>query len=160
MAGTRTAVYSAPPQPGDRLYCATVFNECRCTQLDARRARREAEQPAQAKENGCIFNGFPPARRLPSICYTVEWRCGAVTLMPIDLVKVHLYTELPPAPEWLDSYPGETIRRHSEGGSESESESVVPECAVVERWHIGNKQKRAAVVLEAFLGPPKFVFKV
>lgn len=140
-------------KPGDRWYCPIVFNKCRSSQSDAR--SRETEHLLKhANEDGDVFDGAPPARPLPDICYTVEWRCGAVTLMPIDLVKVHLYPELPPAPEWLDSRPGRTV--YAELG---ESERVVPECAVVGRWNLCEQRKNAARVLEAFL-PAKHVLKV
>ena len=109
-------------RPDDRFYCPIVFNV------------------PEKQANMCYM------------CYTVEWRSGAVTLMPIDLVKVHLYTELPPAPWWLDSRPGVTVCRQWQ-------QDVVPEHAVVERWHICEEQARARETFEAFF-PPVYVFKV
>ena len=111
-----------------------------------------------ATELATLNVDFDPAtlEETTQVVYTVEWRSGVVTLMPIDMVKIHLYTELPDAPVWLDSHPGATVRR-------SDTNDVVPESAVVERWYLCKERKRAAEMFDAFVGafmPPKFELSV
>ena len=123
-------------EPGDRLYWPVVFDVT------------DVEPPT--------CDAFDVANVDPAyIVYTVEWRSGAVTLMPIDMVKIHLYTELPAAPWWLESYPGTTVCRRDS--------KLVPESAVVERWYICKERKRAAELYDAFVNaimPVKFEFAV
>ena len=117
-------------QPDDRLYWPVVFD----------------------------IPDLDPATDYANVVYTVEWRSGAVTLMPIDMVKVHLYTELPPAPRWLESYPGTTVCRRGES-----KDVVVPDDAVVERWYLCKKRKHAAEVFDAYVDafmPPKFEYSL
>lgn len=64
-------------KPDDRVYLNVVFNE------------------GFKQESG-------EAATLPDITYTVQWRSGAVTLLPLDLVKVHRYTSLPLPPPSVD----------------------------------------------------------
>ena len=136
-------------EPDDRLYWPIVVD---VTDRDL------AALDMLATELATLNVDFDPAtlEETTQVVYTVEWRSGVVTLMPIDMVKIHLYTELPDAPVWLDSHPGATVRR-------SDTNDVVPESAVVERWYLCKERKRAAEMFDAFVGafmPPKFELSV
>lgn len=91
---------------------------------------------------GPIVFDIAPNPNDPNIVYTVDWRSGAVTLMPIDLVKVHLYTQIS-APRWLHSHPGVPVFR-LDG-------SKVPEHASIERWWLCKAQQEAISTFEAFM---------
>jgi hypothetical protein len=153
-------------EPGDRLYWPVVFDvadvePATCDAFEKKKNKKNKKNKKKNKKNKKLVTTkrTPPPPRADAdpayIVYTVEWRSGAVTLMPIDMVKIHLYTELPAAPWWLESYPGTTVCRRDS--------KPVPESAVVERWHICKERKRAAEVYDAFIGavmPAKFEFAV
>ena len=148
-------------EPYDRLYLPVVFDviDVDPATCDAFEKKKNKKKKKKTKKLVTMKPTPPPPRVDVDpvyIVYTVEWRSGAVTLMPIDMVKIHLYTELPAAPCWMDSYPGTTVCRRDSG-------DVVPDSAVVERWHICKERKRAAEVYDAFMGavmPVKFEFAV
>jgi len=152
-------------EPGDRLYWPVVFDvadvePATCDAFEKIKKKKKKKKKNKKNDKLVTMKRTPPPPRADVnsayIVYTVEWRSGAVTLMPIDMVKIHLYTELPAAPWWLESYPGTTVCRRDSG-------DVVPESAVVERWHICKERKRAAEAYDAFMGavmPVKFEFAV